>query len=298
MPDAVSDAQTVTSENRAEFMANLRPKPTAAPAPVAESPAPVAPAPAPVPAEAPAPAEEGTPAPAAEPAKKNNGIETRFSELTKQRDAERTRAEAAERRASEAEAKLNPPKPADDATIKPKPADFTDAFEYAEKLAEWSASEALRKRDVELKKEASDRSAREVRDTWVKRATAVEAEHPDYREVLAASDLKVSDQVRDALMESDHGPRILYALAQDPELVERIGKMTVTGALRAIGRLEAKFESAAPAPAASGAPTPPPRPKLPEPITPIRAVTGEPADSDAKYKARPDAVFVGGGSAH
>lgn len=288
--EALSDAETVTSENLTAFQARRmgldEVKPDAAPAAPAASPAPAA-APEPSPAPPPAEASDGSPAPAPEehPARRPK-IEQRFSELTQQRDAERARAEAAERRLADAEAKLTTaPKPAEVAAndpnaapAKPKPESFTDAFEYAEKLAEWSTSEALRKRDESDRKAASERSAAEVRQAWVKRAAEVEKEHPDFKEVLAsATDLAVSDQVRDALMESDHGPRILYELAQDADLVDRLGKMTISAAVRTIGRMEAKYEKTAPVAAEALAPALA-RKRLPEPIAPIRAVSSDSAE--------------------
>jgi len=64
---------------------------------------------------------------------------------------------------------------------------------------------------------------------------------PDYIEKINAATVLVSEQVRDAIIESDVGPRILYHLAENPQDAERIGKLNVRGAIKEIGKLEAKY---------------------------------------------------------
>jgi len=41
----------------------------------------------------------------------------------------------------------------------------------------------------------------------------------------------VSNEVRDAIFESEVGPRILYHLAENPEIAEQLQGMTLTKAL-------------------------------------------------------------------
>jgi hypothetical protein len=69
--------------------------------------------------------------------------------------------------------------------------------------------------------------------------------------------------VRDAIFESEVGPRILYHLAENPEIAEKLQSLTVTGALRAIGKLEAQFEKIEAKPVAKS--------KAPAPINPIKS---------------------------
>ena len=97
--------------------------------------------------------------------------------------------------------------------------------------------------------------------------------------MIASSDVSVSDQVRDAILESDVGPRILYHLAENPEVAQSLNSLTVQAALRMLGRLEAKFEKVeAEEPAAKPAPT---KSKAPAPISPIRGSGAVPDVSDA-----------------
>ncbi|CAB4127888.1 hypothetical protein UFOVP96_57 [uncultured Caudovirales phage] len=219
---------------------------------------------------------------ATEEKKQNPKLEKRFSELTKQREEARKEAqreresrEALETRLRELEEKTNPQPEAIQADVKPKPEQFTDAFEYAEALAEWSADQALRNRDQqELQRKAQEEQQKLVQ-SWQTRLEAVKADLPDYDEMIAsASDVQVTDAVRDAMLESEQGPRILYHLAENPELAEKLKSMSMISALREIGKLEARFEAkSTKTDAKTEAETKPSvaRSKAPAPISPIRA---------------------------
>src|SRR5437879_731355 len=129
--EPMQEANVVTSENSAEFYAAKLNLPASAPAeavvktePVVEKPSGKESTEQP---ENKASEAGEAPKPKTEP---NPKLEKRFSELTKQREeakrateAANARAEAAEKKAAELEAKLNPPK-AGDANAKPQPAQF------------------------------------------------------------------------------------------------------------------------------------------------------------------------------
>jgi len=204
--------------------------------------------------------------------KQNPKLEKRFSELTKQREIARQEA-AREREAREAlEARLRAleqqanPQQAREANEKPTPAQFSDAFEYAEALAEWSAEQAI----VNLKKEESEKQAQAEREkvikSWNAKLEAAKAELPDYEDMVASSDVVVGDHIRDAILESDVGPKILYHLAENPEIAEKLSSLSTASALREIGKLEARFEKVE-APAAKAVSVS----KAPAPIAPLKA---------------------------
>lgn len=210
--------------------------------------------------------------------KQNPKLEKRFSELTKARkEAEAQVAE--ERKARESlEARLaalegnRAPNQEPESNRKPTPDDFKDAFEYAEALADWSAEQALARRDQEIKQKEVQAKRETVIQTWQQKLEATKAELPDYEVMVASSDVKVNDTVRDAILESDVGPRILYELASDDELAEKLSTMTTAGALKLIGKLEAQFEKTE-APVA-GKKTVAAKSKAPEPIRPLRSTSG------------------------
>jgi hypothetical protein len=205
--------------------------------------------------------------------KQNPKLEKRFSEITKQREAAREEAkrerearESLEAKVAELERRSQPQQRVDASDEEPKPEQFNDAFEYARALAEYSAEQALKNRDrVELEKKYQAEHDKLI-EVWNDRLETTKKELPDYQDMIESSDVMVSDQVRDALLESDAGPRILYHLAENPDYAEKLSKMTVISALREIGKLEARFEKTETKPVV--------RSKAPAPINPLRATGG------------------------
>lgn len=216
---------------------------------------------------------------ATEEKKQNPKLEKRFSELTKQREEARKEAarerearEALESRIKELEGKAEP-KPVEE-NVKPQPSQFNDAFEYAEALAEWSAEQAILNREKAEAERKEQETRQKLAESWRQREAAIKADLPDYDEMIAsAADVTVNDVVRDAIVESDVGPRILYHLAENPELVETLNSSSPIKALREIGKLEARFEAKdTPKDAKTDAETKPQvaRSKAPAPLNPIK----------------------------
>jgi chromosome segregation ATPase len=218
--------------------------------------------------------------------KPNTKLEKRFSDLTKQREAARQEAAAERAKREELESRLaalerkEAPVEAPKADARPTPDQFSDAFEYAEKLAEWSARKAIEARDqAEADRKAQERQ-QTVITTWAQRLESAKAEMPDFDAMVASSDVAVSDQIRDAILESEVGPRVLYHLAENPEVAEKWKSMSTAGALRELGKLEARFES-------KPEQKPVQRPKAAQPINPLRAVAAGAVldvDSDGEFR--------------
>ena len=209
--------------------------------------------------------------------KANPKLERRFSEITKQREEARKEAQQ-ERQAREAlEARLavlerQPAPQAPKVDEEPQPSQFNDAFEYAKALAEYTADQRIgemRRQDAEAK-EAQERQ--KVIETWASKVQAAKASMPDFDDIVASSDVVVNDDIRDAILESDVGPQILYHLAENDDVAKRIAGLTPKQALREIGKLEARFEVKETKPE----PTPITRSKAPAPINPLRG--SNPAD--------------------
>jgi chromosome segregation ATPase len=286
----MSEATVLTSENSAEFYANklglaaeqeaaavVEETPTEPVEQVAEQ------------SESVAEDEEKV----TEERKPNPKLEKRFSELTKQREQLRKEAEDERGKREQLEARLKAlesqaaPKE-QNRDEKPRPDQFVDAFEYAEALADWSAENAVmraRQEDVERK---IQEERNKVIETWNTRVETTKSDLPDFDEMVASSDVVVSDQVRDAILESDVGPRILYHLAENPEVADKISKASLITALREIGKLEARFERKEPIDVKPVAV----KSKAPAPIKPLNATSSEQAvitDTDkmtyAQYKA-------------
>ena len=260
-------SQVLTSENAAEFYANRLGLAESPAAPVAEEPSePVVEETQSEPEEAEAEAkQEGE-------RKQNPKLERRFSEITKQREEARKEAqrerearEALEQRLAALESQRQPQKMAEAVDQEPQPSQFSDAFEYAKALAEYTADKRIAdmKREEAAAKEAEERQ--KVIQTWAKKVESAKATLPDFDDIVASSDVVVNDDIRDAILESDVGPQILYHLAENDEVARKIAGLSPKAALREIGKLEARFEAKP-----EEKPAPVVKSKAPAPIQPIR----------------------------
>lgn len=260
-------SQVLTSENSAEFYANRlgladQPEVEAAPAEPTEE----------VERSEPEIEEKEQ----EEKPKANPKLERRFSEITKQREEARKEAqrerearEALEARLAALEKQTAPQVPKVDE--EPQPSQFNDAFEYAKALAEYTADkriEEMKRQEAEAK-QAQERQ--KVIETWASKVQQAKATLPDFDDIVASSDVVVNDDIRDAILESDVGPQILYHLAENEDVAKKIAGLSAKQALREIGKLEARFE-------AKETPEPKPivRSKAPAPIQPLRG--SSPAD--------------------
>lgn len=229
---------------------------------------------------------------ATEERKANPKLEKRFSELTKQREDARKEAQR-EREAREAlEARLkaleqpSQPTQSGQSDEKPQPHQFSDAFEYAEALAEYTAEQALKNRDKQEAERKAELERQQVIDAWAKKVEAAKAELPDFDDMVQSSDVVITNEVRDAIIESDVGPQILYHLAENPEIAEKLASKSVVSALREIGKLEAKFEKEAEKPTEEPSKPVAKKSNAPEPIKPLRAsssVADTPLDSAGQF---------------
>ena len=139
-------------------------------------------------------------------------------------------------------------------------------------MSEWSAEQALLNRDKQEAERRANQDRQKMLNEWQSRLDAAKTELPDYEDMVASSDVQVSDAVRDAILESDVGPRILYHLAENPDVAEKLNAGSMISALRQIGKLEAQFEKKE-TPVAESKPSVA-RSKAPAPINPIKGSSG------------------------
>lgn len=266
-------SQVLTSENAAEFYANrlgLAESPADTEA-VEETPEPVAEDEQSEPKEAEKEAnQEGE-------RKQNPKLEKRFSEITKQREEARQEAQRErqarvdlEQRLAALEQQRQPQ--ASYVDQEPQPSQFADAFEYAKALAEFSTEKALAERDRQVAQAREQEAQQKIIQSWAQKVQDAKAELPDFDDLVASSDVVVNNAVRDAILESDVGPRILYHLAENNDLAKKIASLSPNAALREIGKLEARFEVKP----ETKQTAPVVRSKAPAPIQPIRGGQGQP----------------------
>jgi len=220
--------------------------------------------------------------------KQNPKLEKRFSEITKQREEARKEAQNERQARLELEQRLaaleqqRQPQQQSYVDQEPQPSQFNDAFEYAKALAEFSTEKALAERDRQLAQQKEQEAQQKIIQSWAQKVQEAKAELPDFDDLVASSDVVVNNAVRDAILESDVGPKILYHLAENNDLAKKIASLSPNAALREIGKLEAKFE----AKPETTQTAPVVRSKAPTPIQPIRGGQGKadvPISADGEF---------------
>jgi hypothetical protein len=275
--------QVLTSENAAEFYANRLGLAESESEPVAVEEA-----------EPEAEDEQSEPKEAEKEAnqegerKQNPKLEKRFSEITKQREEARKEAQSERQARVELEQRLaaleqqRQPQQAVNVDQEPQPSQFSDAFEYAKALAEYSTEKALAERDRQVAQAREQEAQQKIIQSWAQKVQEAKAELPDFDDLVAASDVVVNNAVRDAILESDVGPKILYHLAENNDLAKKIAGLSPNAALREIGKLEARFEVKA----ETKQTNPLVKSKAPAPIQPIRGGQGKadvPISADGEF---------------
>jgi len=220
--------------------------------------------------------------------KQNPKLEKRFSEITKQREEARQEAQRERQARVDLEQRLaaleqnRQPQQAVNIDQEPQPSQFSDAFEYAKALAEFSTEKALAERDRQVAQQREQEAQQKIIQSWAQKVQEAKAELPDFDDLVASSDVVVNNAVRDAILESDVGPKILYHLAENNDLAKKIASLSPNAALREIGKLEAKFEVTP----ETKQTTPVVRSKAPTPIQPIRGGQGKadvPISADGEF---------------
>lgn len=132
--------------------------------------------------------------------------------------------------------------------LKPDAKDFYNekgefkAFEYAEKLAEYSATKAVeddRKRQTEERTKAEQNLMIQAFEARLEKARE---KYPDFKEVVGRADVNVPPYIQQYMVESDFGGDLGYFFAKNPDVFEGITKLSPIKAIAAIGKLETQWE--------------------------------------------------------
>lgn len=112
---------------------------------------------------------------------------------------------------------------------------------------------------------------------------------PDYIDVVEefeSSPIANVEAFRDIINESDNPAQIKYYLGKNPDELEKLGEMTVTQAMRYIGRIEAKLEEQSPPVEAKKQVS-----TAPKPITPVKGASPAVIKDPAKMTMDEYAAF-------
>lgn len=121
---------------------------------------------------------------------------------------------------------------------KPKFSDYNDLEAYTEAVTDWKLERKLQEVTQQSKQNT-------VKTTYESRVKEFEKVRPDFQEVLAYSDVLISQPVTELIMESDVGPAVVLFLAENEDEAERINKLSPARQLAEIGKIEAKLSTKA-----------------------------------------------------
>lgn len=188
------------------------------------------------------------------------GVQKRIDRAVRQKYEAEARTKMLEERLAALETRQQPAPVAKTVdNSEPKLENFDNFDEYvrakAEYIADQKITKTLSEREERQRAEYEAAERQKTADSWAKRLTAATAELPDFEDVLASSDVPMTNAMRDAIMESDVGPRLAYYLAQNPDDASAIAAMSPIGAIRALGRIEERLATQKP-PVAKAAPAP------------------------------------------
>lgn len=150
----------------------------------------------------------------------------------------------------------NEPQEQQSTSDKPQRSQYADDDSYFEALYDYKRGGEL----AQERQRAELAKHEEATKTWQQKEETVRTRYPDYDEVIEeASDVFVSQNAIDAILDSNLGAEIRYYLAKNPDEAEATRGMSPLAAIRHIGKIEAKIElakSTNPTVKASSAPPP------------------------------------------
>lgn len=197
---------------------------------------------------------------------KKNGFKERISELTRQREEAKARADAAEARAElmAQEYGLN-----DETEQEPFPKleDYgfdEQAFqqavsEYNSRQTEKAVARATLKQEQAQLKESLRKQLNYATEAFKVRANEFAQTTPDYQAKVSDPNFVQSVSVQEAVIMNENGPEIAYYLASNPNETAEINQLSPVMAGMRIANIAAKLS--APAPVIQS--------KTPDPITPV-----------------------------
>lgn len=148
--------------------------------------------------------------------------------------------------APQAPAAVAPPEP-------PVRENFETDADYLEALTDHKVEAKLadRERQAQTARESTERAT-----SWQSKLEAARTEIPDFDAVVDAAEVPVAAHVASLIMENDHGAKVMHHYASNTADLERLNQMSPAKAAFEIGKLTAKFESAASSKPAAEAPPP------------------------------------------
>lgn len=158
-----------------------------------------------------------------------------------------------------------PEKP--DLATRPKADDFDSHDQYIDALTDWKVEKKLSARDVQQRETAVKSEFEKQVNTHLERVEKFAKNHSDFHELMEdVDDVPMSLTVREVILGSEDGPKLMYELAKNKEEYKRICNLPAIAAARELGKFEAKVISSSDSPKESKELK---TTKAPKPISPV-----------------------------
>jgi len=197
--------------------------------------------------------------------KKIGGFQKRISKLSARAssaEAERDywREQALKRNAQEQQTPKENSKNESKDEGKPNPDKFDTYSEYLDALTDWKIEQREAKAKAESEKTQAKTEAQKRAETFQSKINEFKKEHTDFDDVIDSCEVDLSKDLQNMILESDLAPQLMYDLANKPEEIERLNKLSDKALIKALGVLEDRLsknsESQKPKPKTTNAPAP------------------------------------------
>jgi hypothetical protein len=175
---------------------------------------------------------------------KAKGVQKRLDELTRNWREEQRRAQKLEQMLEQVISRPQEQKPEPSAPPQPQGEPKLDQYqtyeEYVSALADYKADQKIRQFEESIKQREQQSQQQAKLGEFQARLQAAKTEMPDFDEVALNPSLPVSDSMAELIREMDDGPKVLYALGQNPNEAARIASLPPTLAAVELGRFAVK----------------------------------------------------------
>jgi hypothetical protein len=184
--------------------------------------------------------------------KKASNVQRRIDRLTRERYQLAGRVQELERRLTESPrpgpqpSPQAPPQPAN-MPGRPQESQFESYEQYIDALTDWKAAQTAVQAYNHFRQQEEQRRAQEAaraqQEAWMERVHSMRSKAPDFDETLAAAeDVQLPPVLQAAILEHEHGPRLAYELAKQPEVLSKLASLPPVAALRELGKFESKLD--------------------------------------------------------
>lgn len=175
--------------------------------------------------------------------KKKGGFQKRISKLSARAasaEAERDywREQALKKNAQEQQAPKETSKNESKQDNRPNPDDFDTNAEYIDALTDWKLEQREAKAKAESEKYQAKTEAQKRAETFQSKINEFKKEHADFDDVIDSCEVDLSKDLQSMILESDLAPQLMYDLANKPEEIERLNKLSDKALIKALGVLE------------------------------------------------------------